>query len=94
MPQITPTPSHLERDGGTRLPLFSSHAGRLAGGAISLTAAALLGLMVTVGSSVAAQEDDKSVDTAAATPALYEGVEEARLWPERFSLHCTAGRLC
>lgn len=76
MPQITSTPSHLERDGGTRLPLFSSHAGRLAGGAISLAAAALLGLMVTVASSVAAQEDDKSVDTAAATPALYEGVEE------------------
>ncbi|MDQ3524940.1 MAG: hypothetical protein M3451_07800, partial [Chloroflexota bacterium] len=76
MSHTTPNSSHDRRDEGTRqqhLPLLPAYAHRLSSGAIGLAAAALLGLTLIVTGSAAAQEDDKSVDTAAATPALYEG---------------------
>ncbi len=78
MSHTTPNSSHDRRDEGTRqqhLPLLPAYARRLSSGAIGLAAAALLGLTLIVTGSVAAQENDKSVDTAAATPALYEGVD-------------------
>lgn len=71
MSQTTLNQRHIGRDGRKR----HVYPRRIVGSAMGIATAALLGLTLIVAGSSAAQEDDKSVDTAAATPEQYEGVE-------------------